>query len=215
MSPPNKGQGAAIKFLRKHVSYSGDDCLIWPFNRAKPHGYGTLGFNGRPHRAHRLMCELAHGAPPTPKHQAAHSCGKGHLGCVNPRHLSWKTEAENQYDRHLHGTNRKKGTPRYKLTWQKVAKIRALEGKMSQQAIARKFGVTHGLISKVLLRRIWVRPHRAGHAIPKDRRPAMALKARQLFEAGVTLEKIAVQIGVAPRTAKTLAAEAGAAVPNR
>lgn len=33
------------------------------------------------------MCELVYGKPPMPKHQAAHNCGKGNLGCINPKHL--------------------------------------------------------------------------------------------------------------------------------
>lgn len=51
------------------------------------------------------MCQKAHGDPPSPKHDAAHSCGRGHEGCVNPNHLSWKTKKQNQADRITHGTS--------------------------------------------------------------------------------------------------------------
>jgi HNH endonuclease len=50
------------------------------------------------------MCELAYGPAPSPRHQVAHSCGKGHEGCVNPRHLRWATPKENSADMVLHGT---------------------------------------------------------------------------------------------------------------
>jgi hypothetical protein len=65
-----------------------------------------LGYLGDTLYAHRLMCQLAHGDPPTPDHIAAHSCGRGHEGCVNPNHLSWKTYSENELDKRVHGTTR-------------------------------------------------------------------------------------------------------------
>src|SRR5436309_2180466 len=102
----NRGKGAAIAFLRALLSHQGDGCVTWPFSRLQ-NGHGTLGYLGKVYRAHQLMCELAHGPRPTLGHQSAHSCGKGHEGCVNPRHLSWKTASENQQDRKLHGTNGK------------------------------------------------------------------------------------------------------------
>jgi hypothetical protein len=55
---------------------------------------------GQPREAaHRAMCRLIHGNPPTPKHQAAHSCGNGRRGCVHPGHLRWATDAENRAER--------------------------------------------------------------------------------------------------------------------
>jgi hypothetical protein len=50
------------------------------------------------------MCILAHGLPPFPKAEAAHGCGKGHLGCFSPKHVRWATPAENAADRVKHGT---------------------------------------------------------------------------------------------------------------
>ncbi len=57
---PRRGEGAAAKFLHDNVLYAGDACLIWPFSRM-PTGYGSLGYLGKLHYAHRLMCELVHG----------------------------------------------------------------------------------------------------------------------------------------------------------
>lgn len=86
-----RGEGKTIKWLRAHTDYSHDWCLIWPFV-SKLHGYGQFGYLGKNYYAHRFMCELAHGPAPSPLHEAAHSCGRGHEGCVNPQHLSWKTK---------------------------------------------------------------------------------------------------------------------------
>jgi hypothetical protein len=149
-----KGTGATFRWLKGHLEYEGDDCLIWPFCRDPGNGYGRLGYNGKPYWAHRFMCELAHGESPTPKHEAAHSCGNGHEGCVNPRHLSWKTRAENQADRYIH--NRKpKRAQRYKLTWPDVHAIRALGRTEKTKDLAARFGVSTGNIRQILIGQTW------------------------------------------------------------
>ncbi len=117
---------------------------MWPFSH-NGLGYGRLGVNGKGSYAHRVMCELAHGKPPE-GHQASHSCGHGHLGCVNPNHLSWKTNSDNQLDRRVHGTERKRDGIRQKLSAEQVAQVRALKGKISLFKIAEMFGVKRGCI---------------------------------------------------------------------
>lgn len=145
-----RGTGRGIKWMLAHVSYQGDDCLIWPFARGD--GYGNIGYYGKIYRSHRFMCKLAKGEPPTPKHQAAHSCGNGRNGCVNPRHLSWKTNGENQLDRRKHGTvarggRQKDGTYGHpKITPEQDAQIRELSKTMTQMQLAEMFGVTHSTI---------------------------------------------------------------------
>src|SRR3970282_1657764 len=47
--------------------------------------------------AARIVCEWAHGPPPTPEHEAGHICPTGENEiCVNPRHLTWQTRQENE-----------------------------------------------------------------------------------------------------------------------
>jgi len=84
------------------LSYEGNECLIWPFAR-NAKGYGIM----RGGIVSRIVCERANGPPPTPEHQAAHSCGKGHEACCTKRHLSWKTQTENNADKLIHGTSRR------------------------------------------------------------------------------------------------------------
>jgi hypothetical protein len=103
------------------------------------------------HNAARLVCELAHGAPPTAKHEAAHSCGNGHIGCVNPNHLRWATKTENEGDKLGHGThNRGENHGIAKLTKEKVLDIRRrLSSGESERKLASSFGVSRGAIRSV------------------------------------------------------------------
>lgn len=148
-TPATKGKGRNFLWLKERIDYVGDDCLIWPFSRM-PHGRGNMGYNGKMIHAHRLMCILAHGEPPTSKHQAAHNCGKGHLGCVNPRHLEWKTCSENHLDRRRHGTT---ATNRYgnrgALSAEQVRTIRARQGAATQAQLAKEYGVSPDTIGRI------------------------------------------------------------------
>jgi hypothetical protein len=96
--------GRSRKWIEAHAGWQGDDCLIWPFSR-DAHGYGQLASDRTVRRAHRVMCEIAHGPKPAPGFVAAHTCGKGREGCVNPRHLRWASQKENMADKLLHGTS--------------------------------------------------------------------------------------------------------------
>lgn len=96
--------GKTLVWLEANVGHQSDECLAWPFSRERT-GYGTkVWFGGRGVPPHRVMCVLAHGPSPEGKTHAAHNCGKGHFGCVNPRHIEWKTPKENTADKFIHGT---------------------------------------------------------------------------------------------------------------
>lgn len=147
------GKGALLAWVRANVNHADEDCLIWPFGRTT-NGYGQLGCFGKVLRAHRLMCELAHGEPPSPAHHAAHSCGNGHLGCVNPRHLSWKTPAENRLDSNEHGTGKGLPKPR-RLTKEIARQMRSAMETTSYYDVARQFGVSPSTASKLKRGEIW------------------------------------------------------------
>lgn len=153
-NPPNKGKSAVLDWLNAHVNFDGDECLIWPFSRR--HGYAGGMIRGKSIFPCRIMCEKRNGPAPTPKHEAAHSCGRGHLGCIHPGHLSWKTRAQNQQDRRRHGTQANAYWGRVgKLKAADVLKIRALKGRMTEVEIGKMFGVTPTNINKIHNGRRW------------------------------------------------------------
>lgn len=135
--------------------FAGSACLTWPYNRNSA-GYGMIWVDGRGALVSRLACESVHGPAPTDRHQAAHSCGNGHLGCVNPHHLEWKTQAANFADKVDHGTdNRGARHPMARLTEDAVRQIRALKGALSEKKIAERFGVSASMIGLILRGKKW------------------------------------------------------------
>jgi len=94
--------GTVIRYVEEVLlTYEGDECLTWPFS-TNHQGYPQVRHAGRTRRVSRILCEAEHGAAPTAKHEAAHSCGNE--GCVTRRHLRWATRAENEADKRQHGT---------------------------------------------------------------------------------------------------------------
>lgn len=137
------------------IPYAGDDCLIWPFARTNGR-YGKLLFGGRLCLAHRVVCEAVNGPPPSPAHEAAHTCGQGHDACVNPRHLRWRTPKQNTGEKADHGTQlRGSRVPTSKLTEADVRAIRSLRGALKQKEIADRYGVQPSVISRIFSGARW------------------------------------------------------------
>lgn len=149
--------GEAWQWLLDHVEYVGEACLRWPFYR-KENGYGRVTKPGGRKQlyAHREMCRLAHGEPPTSKHEVAHNCGMGHEGCVHPKHLRWDTVQGNADDRVVHGTeNKGEKNGAAKLTVEQVREIRSQIGLRSNRLIAEEYGLCRQTISDIARRRRW------------------------------------------------------------
>ena len=154
--------GAPAAFIEQALIWKSDECLIWPYSRDKRGGakIAAVKQNGRkvPVQVPRIVCERAHGKPPTRKHEAAHNCGNGHLGCVNPHHLTWKTHAENMRDMLIHDTStRGERHGNAKLTRDDVRKIRKLiaSGKLMFKEIAAQFSVDPETIGAIAHGRSW------------------------------------------------------------
>lgn len=149
-------KGAPQKFYKDVVLlHDADECLIWPYGSGQS-GDARLWSRGQMRPVQGLVCRHVNGPPPTPKHESAHSCGKGHEGCVAPRHLSWKTHTENMADTLLHGT-RIRGVRSYnaKLNESDVHNIRRARGVTLQQTLVEQYGVCQQTISDIQRGRRW------------------------------------------------------------
>lgn len=139
----------ARHFLQ-HVAlrWSSGECLIWPFARNST-GYGVININGKNHIVSRLVCEVVNGQP-TVGLVAAHSCGQGGQGCVNPKHMRWATHAENMAEASVHGAILiGEKSPNSKLTEKQVRKILSAKGEASQRQLADEYCVDPSLISRI------------------------------------------------------------------
>lgn len=147
--------GGPQKFIENAIVYAGNDCLIWPYSN-KNTRYPIVNRNGRSIAVHRIVCELAHGPSPSPKHEVAHGCGKGLIGCVAPNHLRWATRVENSSDKIIHGTfccGEKHGNA--KLTKKDVIEIRSLIGDRKTQEIANLYGISRQNVNDISSKRTW------------------------------------------------------------
>lgn len=204
--PYNKGRGKCIKWVREAATYTGDDCLIYPYSRNSETGYGTLGYLGKIYYAHRFVCELIHGPAPSEKHYATHSCGNGHEGCANPRHLAWDTSAGNADDRIFHGRGNAPGFGGTKLTQAVADQIRALKGKKSQYAIARSFGISRENVARIHRGVAWTgKPPRRDVRLNAEQRAKIAVRARQMHKEGKTYEEIGTEFDISRVYASGLA----------
>lgn len=151
------GKGEPLEWLYAHVSHEGDDCLTWPYAKGSD-GAGVVTYDGRQQSAAAVMCLLAHGEPPTPLHEAAHNCGKGHQACINPGHLRWATRSENHADKHIHGTALcGERHPWARVTEDDVRFMRSMKGRMPVPEMAKRFGIGRAAVYAILSGKNW--PH--------------------------------------------------------
>lgn len=152
----SRSVGEVQEWLEAVASAQADECVKWPFART-PQGYGVFTAAGEKQLAHRHVCEIVHGPAPSDSHFAIHSCGKGHEGCVSPRHLSWGTAKRNQADRVDHGTsNRGERAASHKLTEQEVRLIRErIKSGASFASLAAGFEVSYTTIFDIDRGRTW------------------------------------------------------------
>ena len=136
----------AMIWITDHIGYQGKDCLIWPYGK-DPGGYGRVRIGKRTAPVHRVMCLMAHGDPPLNKTHATHICGNPL--CVSPLHLRWNNNQGNMRDKLRHGTYG------IKLSLEKATEIRVLKGRLTQRAIAKRFGISQPAVCHILTGEAW------------------------------------------------------------
>lgn len=157
--------GLTKVWLEEHLNYPHDAwCLVWPFCRDPYVGRGMVDKRIAGTRwAHRVMCEMVHGPAPEGRPHAAHRCGNGHLGCVNPKHLFWATVTENQLQRYADGrVNKNANGNKSRYTPEQIEEMRSLYGLMTIVDIAKRFDCSQGTVQYYLKYR-----DRRGHGAGK------------------------------------------------
>ncbi len=137
-----------------------DSCWNWLFNKDRA-GYGKIWVNEtmRAASAHRVSWFLSTGK--WPKKCVCHHCDNP--SCVRPSHLWLGTNLENSHDRVNKGRSAVNINPqigekngRAKLKRGQVDEIRRLYLAGEEQIhLAKVFGVTQGLISAIVLGKLW------------------------------------------------------------
>lgn len=147
----NAKRGEQLRWLQEVSQTKSELCIRWPYPYAGA-GYAILFYGGRSTSAHRVLCEIAHGAPPFAKAEAAHRCGNP--SCFNPGHIEWATHIDNIADKVRHGTQQHgEKNPFAKLTDERVRQIR--KDPRTAIELAAVFEVHKSTIKKVRRRLSW------------------------------------------------------------
>jgi predicted XRE-type DNA-binding protein len=144
------------RFWSKVKKAGADECWLWTASTAGK-GYGQIKIpkTRRQVYAHRFSYELHKGAIPKGA-QLRHSCDNPR--CVNPRHLITGTSGDNHADmvsrdRHLYGER----NGNHRITEDTVELIldALTKGGMSQDRIAKAFGVSQMTVSRIARGERW------------------------------------------------------------
>lgn len=191
----------------------GRGCWEWQggFHHA---GYGTVRWDGRPRSAHRVAWTISRGEIPNGLHVCHHCDNKK---CVRPSHLFVGTNGDNVRDALAKGRRRFMPDQRgehnrnAKLTPDIVQAIRNSYGEgSSRETVARRFCISPQTVSDVSRGRSWAhipgatpdafRLRRArGENHPNAKMTERAVRRiRQLHEAGMTFQAIALRMRLSP-----------------
>lgn len=150
-------------FFDKHrdkITFAGTtECWLWAAGK-NGGSYGWVRARGKARRAHREAYEAENGQGSADGLVVRHRCDTP--ACVNPAHLEIGTRADNNRDmmeRGGHVACKGEANGRSKLTEADVQTILAIYDLRSPthslRALARRFGVNHTLISKIVRRERW------------------------------------------------------------
>lgn len=150
------GTGEAQKFIDDVLRSDSQECIEYPFYRNE-YGYGWMRYNGGTLGSHVVVALRYLGPKPTPRHEVCHTCGNGHKGCVNPKHLYWGTRSDNMQDAIAHNTAaclRKKptGESAYRTKYSDEELLEAKERMQNGESVAsliKKTGMSHSTLYRL------------------------------------------------------------------
>lgn len=142
--------GENLRWLRDRFDADDTDGC---FSLRERVGRAVVGVNGEVVYAYVIVCEWQNGPRPDGM-VASHTCGNGHLGCVNRRHLIWETQEDNMRRTREHGTDNSGARNGHaKLTEAQARAI--LVDRRPDSAIAAEYGVSTWTVKDIRQRRAW------------------------------------------------------------
>jgi len=132
------------------------ECWLWTGSQMSS-GYGRISVNGRVIGAHRLSFELHFKEIPTGLY-VCHKCDN--RLCVRPDHLFLGTQTDNLKDMVSKSRNKRcRGEQHHsaKLSQRQVIAIRIITqfGSIPYRQVAKIFGVSQPLVSRIISRKSW------------------------------------------------------------
>lgn len=145
-----------IKRLRGSVKCNADRLRVFSSTK-KGYFIVLLHKNGamKGHLVSRIVCRAFHGEPPSERSEAAHLDGNNRNN--HKDNLGWRTPAENNQQKTLHGTHGagERHSQAF-LTSVDVSEIKKLSSSgISQQSIAKQFGISQGHVSEIIAGKKW------------------------------------------------------------
>ena len=142
-----------------HVDRRGkNECWEWTIC-CDGRGYGSFSANGKSLTASRVSWEIKHKRKVRKGFVIAHAPIICHnKKCVNPNHLSEKTQKQNAADRILDGTARMRESHNLaKMNWKKVREMRRLrkEKNMSHKELSARFNICMAQVSNIIREVMW------------------------------------------------------------
>lgn len=169
-----KPKSAEERFDASWMGEPNSGCWLWLGRERGSNNYGSLKVDGKNHVAHRYSYKRFVGEIPDGLY-VLHRCDNP--ACVNPNHLFLGTIQDNTDDKVRKGRQAKgdrlsiaqKNSPKKprgelaynsKLSKAEVEQIRILAAERTypQRKIAKMFGVTQALVSRIHLKGIWNDP---------------------------------------------------------
>ena len=155
LKPRRKKSKSQKEFQRLLKTPSGTKgCIQWKFSRDNK-GYAKR--SSREHETnivHRQLAMDLIGDPPQDKPHAMHTCGNGHLGCVNPHHIKWGSAKDNAADKIRHGTTNR-GARHYRSELSESDVLEIFSSKATRRELADKFGISYKGIYSIQTGHSW------------------------------------------------------------